>query len=66
MTVQRILKELCDLANYIDENEIDSICNRFITAKEHNKNILNNVNLHIKSRFLSDIWIMHPAMSAMV
>ena len=37
MTVQRILKELCDLANYIDENEIDSICNRFITAKEHNK-----------------------------
>ncbi len=39
MTVQRILKELCDLANYIDENEIDSICNHLINAKEHNKNI---------------------------
>lgn len=39
MTVQRILKELCDLVNYIDENEIDSICKRLINAKEHNKNI---------------------------
>lgn len=39
MTVQRILKELCDLANYIDENEIDAVCRRLISAQEHNKNI---------------------------
>lgn len=39
MTVQRILKELCDLANYIDENEIDAICSRLISAYEHNQNI---------------------------
>lgn len=39
MTVQRILKELCDLANYIDENEIDAICRHLISAYEHNQNI---------------------------
>lgn len=39
MTVQRILKELCDFANYIDENEIDGICSRLISALEHNQNI---------------------------